>query len=73
VTGACATDGCETDGCTVGAWVALGVGVPACAGERTDRMPGIEACVPDTGDPDGRAVDGWVADGWAPVGCGAGV
>jgi hypothetical protein len=35
------------DGCAVGVWVALGVGVPACAGARTDRMPGIDACGPD--------------------------
>jgi hypothetical protein len=56
----------------MGVWVAFGVGVLACAGARTDRIPGIEACAPDRSDPDGWAVDDWVTGGWAPVGCGAG-
>jgi hypothetical protein len=44
-------------------WLELGVGVPECAGERTDRMPGIDACDPD----------GWAADGCAPKGWAVGV
>jgi hypothetical protein len=63
------------DGCAVGVWVAFGVGVPACAGARTDRIPGIEACAPDSSEPDGWVVDGWVADGcavgaWVALGVG---
>jgi len=69
----CETDGCDTDGCAVGAWVALGVAVPAWAGARADRMPGIDACAPGPPDPDGWVVDGWGADGWVSVARGAAV
>lgn len=65
-------DGCEPDGCAVGAWVALGVGVPACAGARGDRMPGTDACASEGSDPDRSAPDGWAGDAWAEVGCGGG-
>jgi hypothetical protein len=65
-------DGCDTDGCAVGAWVALGVAVPARAGARADRMPGIDACASDGSDPDGWPADDWPTDDWPAVGTGAG-
>jgi hypothetical protein len=47
-----ATVGCgpcdwDAAGCAAGVSVSLGVGVTACAGARTDRMPGIDACGPE--------------------------
>jgi len=50
-------------GCAAGVTVALDAGVPACAGARADRMPGIEACASDGSDPDGWPFEAWVAVG----------
>jgi hypothetical protein len=44
------------DAVSVGGCVALGVGVPASAGESADIMPGTDACPPD-----GCDAEGWGA------------
>jgi hypothetical protein len=59
VTGVAASDAESVGGC-----VALGVGVPASAGESADIMPGTDACPPDGCPLDGCDPDAWGADGW---------
>jgi hypothetical protein len=61
--GVWAGDGCWTDGWAVRPWAALDVGVPAGAGARSDRMPGIDACASDGSDPVGRPADPWAEVG----------
>jgi hypothetical protein len=59
------------DGWVVGVWLALGVGVPASAGESADRMPGIDGCVSEPTEPDGCAAGVWLGAAdwpWLTVG-----